>query len=90
MVSSQNLKSGDEDFKVRQRMGPVFTDNLCTFIITANTNKDNLCNSDNLWQFSALGWFGGVPPGGGGHSFSPDGRPSTEVLVQATKLRVTS
>lgn len=69
MVSSRNLKSGDEDFKVRQRMGPVFTDNLCTFIITANTNKYNLYNSDNLWQFSAVGWFGGVPlqKGGGGN-----------------------
>lgn len=61
MVSSRNLKSGDEDFKVRQRMGPVFTDNLCTFIITANTNKYNLRNLDNLRQVSAVGWFGGVP-----------------------------
>lgn len=53
--------SGDEDFKVRQRMGLVFIDNLCTFIITANTNKYNLCSSDTLRQFSAVGRFGGVP-----------------------------
>lgn len=91
MVSSRNLKSGDEDFKVRQRMGPVFTDNLCTFIITANTNKYNLYNSDNLWQFSAVGWFGGVPlQKGGGQSFNPDDRTSTEVLFQTTKQHVTS
>lgn len=91
MVSSRNLKSADEDFKVRQRMGPVFTDNLCTFIITANTNKYNLCNSDNLWQFSAVGWSGGVPPlQKGGQSHNPHDRTSTVALFQTTKQPVNS
>lgn len=81
MVSSRNLKSGDEDFKVRQRMGPVFTDNLCTFIITANTNKYNLCNSDNLWQFSAVGWFGDVP------LQDVEGNPSIQKTPPAQRFR---